>query len=293
MKRIFMVAIIANLKFQVASLIIFAALSGNPAHAEFVKSQKVSAPDGWEVMCDLYTTQPKSCYLEKDILAIRQEIGGVADQPLLQTSLRRLDSKKLTSFSIDGKVYEMTIPQQKYLIQGMISGRVVKVQYIDKSEVSKEKEIPLGDFATAWKIFEKSLQAWARGEVLVDTFKQSIAYKEFGTKYKVEAWPKGDALWVNPFVYQGKTVAIVAHFEEMSSATEGLFQIGGRNIVFVSDIPNGVFTSERWVVLAGTVLGKREVQLPLLGKVAVPHLKYINNLHCLDESERCDGLGSK
>lgn len=106
----------------------------------------------------------------------------------------------------------------------------------------------------------------------------------------VQAWPNADALQANPFVYNSKTVAILARFEEMSSATDGLFAIGGNPIV-VSDIPNGAFTSRRWVILAGTVLGKREVQLPLLGKVAVPHLKYVNVLQCPDE--KCDGLGSK
>ena len=108
----------------------------------------------------------------------------------------------------------------------------------------------------------------------------------------VKAWPNPDALRTNPFVYQGKTVAVVAQFGEMSSATDGLFKIGtdmDMNIVLVSDIPDGTFTESRWIILAGTVISKKEIQLPLLGKVLVPHLKYVGILNCPDQS--CNGLG--
>ncbi len=133
---------------------------------------------------------------------------------------------------------------------------------------------------------QRAQQQKAEEERRKITNRRDLFTKENGVK----AWPSADALQANPFVHQGKTVAILARFEEMSSATDGLFAIGSNPIV-VSDIPSGAFTSRRWVILAGTVLGKREVQLPLLGKVAVPHLKYVNVLPCSDE--KCDGLGNK
>ena len=122
--------------------------------------------------------------------------------------------------------------------------------------------------------------------------KQEIAgmRESFVKKNGVQAWPAADALVANPFVSQGKTVAVISRFEEMSSATDGLFMVGG-NPVFVSDIPNGLFTSKRWVILAGSVVGKKEIQLPMAGKMAVTHLKYVGGFNCPDQE--CNGIGHK
>lgn len=113
--------------------------------------------------------------------------------------------------------------------------------------------------------------------------------KAFAKKNSIQAWPHAEALEANPFVYQGRTVAILAHFQKMLSATEGLFHIGTTNVLIVSDIPGGVFTYPRWVILAGIVVGKKEVQLSSLGKATVPHIKYISVMDCHDQ--HCNGMG--
>jgi hypothetical protein len=77
-------------------------------------------------------------------------------------------------------------------------------------------------------------------------------------------------------------VAIVIEFAEMLSPTSGLFHKGDQPFVVVSNIPKGLFTSEKKVVLAGRVLGKTEVQLPFFGKVSVPHLKFAGAHFCQD-----------
>lgn len=104
-------------------------------------------------------------------------------------------------------------------------------------------------------------------------------YDEFVKKYGVKEWPSSDALSANPFVYEGKTVAIVLKFTEMLSPAQGLFMEDSQSFV-VSNIPKGLFTTEKKVVLAGHVLGKTEVKLPLFGPVSVPHLKFVGVHFC-------------
>jgi len=105
-------------------------------------------------------------------------------------------------------------------------------------------------------------------------------YEEFVRKHGVKEWPSPQTLSANPFVYEGKTVAIVTEFAEMLSPTQGLFANDKFNCIVVSDIPKGLFTSQKQVVLAGRVLGKTEVKLPLLGMVSVPHLKFVGVHFC-------------
>ncbi|MDP2755165.1 MAG: hypothetical protein Q8P40_12360 [Nitrospirota bacterium] len=106
-------------------------------------------------------------------------------------------------------------------------------------------------------------------------------FDEFVKKNGVKEWPSVDSLSANPFVYEGKTVAIVVEFAEMLTPTQGLFLKGSQPFV-VSNIPKGLFTSEKKVVLAGRGLGKTEVKLPLFGEVSVPHLKFVGVHFCKD-----------
>ena len=90
-----------------------------------------------------------------------------------------------------------------------------------------------------------------------------------------------DELCANPFVYQGKTIAIRTFFAQMVSATSGIFIPGGFEMVqhiVVSNIPKGLFTSsdEASIIIVGEVLGKTESTVPILGSMQVPHLKFID-----------------
>jgi hypothetical protein len=76
------------------------------------------------------------------------------------------------------------------------------------------------------------------------------------------------ALGVNPFVYQGKTVAIRTQFERMLSPDTGKF-----GDVIVSGLPRDLFRSRSFVVLAGRVLGTQESK---------PHLKFVGVHFCKD-----------
>lgn len=100
-------------------------------------------------------------------------------------------------------------------------------------------------------------------------------YNEFVNKNGVQAWPSCEELSTNPFVFEGKTVAIVAYFEGMSSATQGIFRIffigGSSEAITVSNIPKGLFRKKEQVVLAGRVLGRTE---------GILHLKFVGVHFC-------------
>jgi hypothetical protein len=113
-------------------------------------------------------------------------------------------------------------------------------------------------------------------------------FNEFVAKYGVKEWPSSQALYANPFVYEGKTIAIFANFSQMVSPTQGYFlgadsKSGDFDLIVVSDIPKGLFTSKTLVILACRVLGKTEVKVPLFGGTAsAPHLKFVGVYICKD-----------
>ena len=113
-------------------------------------------------------------------------------------------------------------------------------------------------------------------------------YNEFVKKNSVEDWPDTSELSANPFIYEGKIVALRVSFGEMQTATQGIFaEVGsmGAQPFVVSDIPKGMFKkSGTIVVLAGKVLGKTELQVPLLGLRQVPHLKFVGVHFCQDSN---------
>lgn len=94
-----------------------------------------------------------------------------------------------------------------------------------------------------------------------------------------------EQLAANPFVFQGQVVAVSAVFEQMISPTEAFFSASGTPLV-VSSLPSGRFTQARSIVmLAGKVLGNREIKLPLLGATLAPHIAYVGSAFC--QQQRC------
>ena len=113
-------------------------------------------------------------------------------------------------------------------------------------------------------------------------------YNEFVKKNSVEEWPDISEFSANPFIHDGKIVALRVSFGEMQTATQGIFaevdSMGAQPFV-VSDIPKGMFKkSGTIVVLAGKVLGKTELQVPLFGLRQVPHLKFVGVHFCQDSN---------
>ena len=93
-------------------------------------------------------------------------------------------------------------------------------------------------------------------------------------------------LAANPFVYQDQVVAIYGEFQQMNSATSGLFSVRDKNFV-VSAIPTAKFTQEgSMVMLACRVLGNIEIKLPVLGPTLVPHLSFVGSVFCQQQGGR-------
>lgn len=86
----------------------------------------------------------------------------------------------------------------------------------------------------------------------------------------------------NPFVHQGQVVGLYAVFQQMNSATQGVFSSVSERVHFVvAGIPSGKFTKPRAeVLLAGRVIGNVEIKLPGVGATLVPSLTYLGVLEC-------------
>jgi hypothetical protein len=109
------------------------------------------------------------------------------------------------------------------------------------------------------------------------------AWQALAKKLEVQEAVSANILYRNPFVYEGKTIAVPVDFETMESVDRALFRKG--DIFLVSSaVPRGQFTSNASVILVGQVLGKVEMKLPLLGSVQVPHLKFVGAHFCKDAS---------
>ena len=105
---------------------------------------------------------------------------------------------------------------------------------------------------------------------------------EFIKKNGVKEWPDISELSGNPFVYEGKIVALKAQFGTMQTATQGIFGVGDTPVI-VSDIPKGMFKEKGLIViLASKIIGKTELQIPLFGLIQVPHLKFVGVHFCQD-----------
>lgn len=101
-------------------------------------------------------------------------------------------------------------------------------------------------------------------------------YNAFVNKNHVDQLINTDALEANPFIYEGKIVALNTAFSKMQTADRGLF-----NRVVVSGVPGNLFTAQNMrVVLAGKVLGKTSVKTPFGGEVSMTHLQYVGVYFC-------------
>lgn len=95
-------------------------------------------------------------------------------------------------------------------------------------------------------------------------------WNDFVHRYGIQEMIDANSLRVNPFVYQGKTVAIHTNFERMVSPDTGLFADGN---IMVSGLPRDLFRARNIVVLVGRVTGTTQ---------GVPQLKFIGVHLCKD-----------
>lgn len=148
--------------------------------------------------------------------------------------------------------------------------------YSNWAKITKEKQIAEAARASEREVArEQQRQAEQRRQSEIAT-RSATFVKANGVAHFVTV----EQLTANPFVYQGQVVAIYGAFEQMNSATQGLFSSQDKRFV-VSGIPTARFTQQRsMVMLAGRVLGNIEIRLPVLGPTLVPQLSFVGSAFC-------------
>ena len=74
-------------------------------------------------------------------------------------------------------------------------------------------------------------------------------------------------------------------FWSMKARDKALFSGGFDSMLFVSEIPDNMFTEPVPVLLAGTVVGLTLVRVSSAGEVEIPHLRYVGVYKCTER--RC------
>jgi pyruvate/2-oxoglutarate dehydrogenase complex dihydrolipoamide acyltransferase (E2) component len=123
-----------------------------------------------------------------------------------------------------------------------------------------------------WEAQQRAEQARLAKEKADREAARQRRWNDLVRKYGIQEMIDADALRVNPFAYQGKTVAIHTHFERMVSPDAGLFANGN---IMVSGLPRDLFRARSIVVLVGRVTGTTG---------QVPQLKFVGVHFCKDYS---------
>ena len=121
------------------------------------------------------------------------------------------------------------------------------------------------------------------------------AFRDFERTNRITTWPAVGELKGNPFRFEGMTVGVVAKFERMVSSTDVLFTFQDRSPptrvgrfgsfisegeMVVSGTPSRRFSDMTYGLLAGRVVGLKELSEPLFGGVKVLHLRFGNFQSC-------------
>lgn len=113
---------------------------------------------------------------------------------------------------------------------------------------------------------------------------------EFVAKHGAVELNRVGILWTNPFSLEGKTIAVPVEFHQMTSPTDGRFEVLVSNlsdhggVVVVSDIPRGIFAEPVRGLLVARVVGLR----PSRGlEGGEPLLKYVASYVCAEKTLSC------
>ena len=120
------------------------------------------------------------------------------------------------------------------------------------------------------------------------------AFDQFAKKHNLLN-KEAKGLYANPFAFEGDRLFLVVGFEQMQSATTGLFYLPNEGILVVNDIPKGAFIQKAKILLAAKVLGNVKFDGVIDGLLQVhglvPNLKFLGALICRDD--RCDQTDEK
>lgn len=134
------------------------------------------------------------------------------------------------------------------------------------------------------RIAKEAEQARLAREKAEKEVTRQTRWNAFARKYGVQELVKESDLFTNPFLYQGKTIAVVLQFERMMTANSATFK-GGNGIFVVSSIPTGTYRSARGRsdLLAVRVVGMTELKgLPFVNSMQAPNLRFVGVHFCAE-----------
>lgn len=102
---------------------------------------------------------------------------------------------------------------------------------------------------------------------------------DFGKRTGVQDLVRMDELKANPFLYKGKTVAVLTSFQQMLSENEAVFMQYGFVAtpgLYVSNVPSTRFRQNQQMVLAFKVIGIKK-------ELALPHGEYVGEYFCKEQ----------
>jgi uncharacterized protein YecT (DUF1311 family) len=132
----------------------------------------------------------------------------------------------------------------------------------------------------------------AEAQRLADLEKQRAAAARqqargaFISQYHVEAWTRENDFSANPFVFQGKVVALETKFRRMISPSDAAFSWDGVTPIIIGSVPATLFTHEQSAVIAVKVDGTRTLKLG--AETTVPNISFVGVYQCGDD--RCSSF---
>jgi hypothetical protein len=173
-----------------------------------------------------------------------------------------------------------TCDVSKEQIRGAVAVAFAHIKYNDGSTENHWNALVKRD--GGWKLAFRDVDAKRLLEETVEKNQAQGVMDQFRQEHGIEQWIQPSQLKANPFVFEGKVIAVPLTFMQMISATEGLFE----EDVLVTDIPKGTFTERYYVLIGGVAKGTKAIKTPFGGEATVPVIKYLGMVPRFDHIQR-------
>lgn len=252
----------------------------------YYDSSKIGG-DVYPILMEALDIVEKHCQLKDNPIAFRTDVYMYIDQ--LPSSGTKWPNNIGGNSQIDPKPSLIAAMQTRgrWRVENLVSDAYIKEQQAKQKEeqakqLEQQRQVQLTAIAEAKKK-ESDRENARRNRIEAFFKKHNLVNKE----------AKG--LYANPFAFEGDKLFLVVGFEQMQSATTGLFYLPNEGILVVNDIPKGAFIQKSKILLAAKVLGNVKFDGVIDGLLQVhglvPNLKFLGALICRDD--RCDQTDEK
>jgi len=171
---------------------------------------------------------------------------------------------------------------RNHVLEAQLAEQAKQKAAEQRAAAEQQRQVQL---AAKAEVEKKAAEREKSNDTLLDRFvkRHSLADKK----------PTG--LVANPFAFEGDRLFLVTQFQQMQSATTGLFFLPNEGVLIVTDIPKSAFTTQGKVLLAAKVLGNVRFDgvvgggRPVNGMI--PNLKYLGAIVCRDQN--CNEMEEK